>query len=105
MFDEYNTVARRVLGDSSIIHWPSFTQSSSSLNDTLDGVHLGPQSKAFIIDSIMNFLCNDHVGPTKSNICCARSTSLITYDSYNSVTSWFFDSLVLLQFAVLLVFF
>jgi len=75
--DKYNAVARRLLRGTNVIFWESYAQSANALDDSLDQVHLGPQSRAFFVDAIVNFLCNARANHSEQDLCCVKRKRLI----------------------------
>ena len=66
-----NNIAKKILTAKGITHWESYAQSCNRLNDTLDGLHIGPRSKDFLVDGIFNFLCNRVTYPQEPGLCCS----------------------------------
>ena len=58
--------------DNRILYWQSLVDFALQLNDSLDGMHLGPLAKDYASQSLINLLCNPI---TDIGYCCSKQLS------------------------------
>ena len=79
----YNTAVQAILANNPsnrIVYWDSYVRTDEQIDDTADGLHVGPETRNTDIQILLNYLCNPHrtaniskfeaFGSTQNCCCC-----------------------------------
>jgi hypothetical protein len=76
MYNDAILSALKSVPDNRVTYWHSY-ESTFRIEDSLDGIHIGPIGKHYDIQILINLLCNSVMQARDGHICCTSRQAIL----------------------------